>query len=530
MWHKFKQINYKYHLLCGLLIRFIVIQYGNYHDENYSVPFTDIDYKVFTDAGRHILNNTSPFNRHTYRYSPIIAILSIPNILVHCSFGKILFSIIDLIVALCIRFIVKNSIKEYENYKQKPECRTIKNEGKLTMRSLLAEKQLGKKHGSRNRRKDKTLDIKKSEIDIIGDISMLVWLYNPMTIAIATRGNCDSIAGLIVLVTLYILQFKKRPFLAGLVHGLAVHIRLYPIAYSLAYFMYLSKYSFYSSNHYIQNTTDAISDSKIKIRTNSCDQNLVRERKGLNKTNSNKQIVKEHREVKVSENDSGIITTYHKKARKTIFQLEYFFYLIPNYEQFKLVSGCLLSLSFWTGVFYYVYGYQFLFESYIYHLLRKDTRHNFSLYFYVQYLTAGIKNIGIWQNVLIALPQIILLVVFSVRYGLNKLSLNFAVLTITIVMVSYNTVLTSQYFVWILSVLPLCIWQIHMSKKHALYLIVIWFSAQIAWLLPAYFLEFQGHNTFMFIWIQSVSFFCANMAILGRIIRCFMPIKNKTSN
>ncbi|RZC40764.1 GPI mannosyltransferase 1 [Asbolus verrucosus] len=464
----------------SLVIRLVLVAYGIYHDQISSVAYTDVDYKVFTDAARHIINRKSPYERHTYRYSPLVAIFLIPNVLLHHSFGKILFSIVDLIDAILIKNIVQNTLKEYQLYKGEPD--KSQNCPSIT---------------GRTRKKSKPCKGKKPDKKVVdstevpSNVSMLVWLYNPLTIAIGTRGNCDSIAVFFVLATLYVLQCKKWCFIAGLIHGISIHFRLYPIIYSLTFYMYLSKHSFYST------------EDRRKAR--------------LNSGGGTKEITAPP-EIRV---------VPRKTEKKTIFRKKYLLYLVPNFSQIRLVQGCILSLFSLVGVFYMMYGHEFVHETYLYHFTRRDSRHNFSLYFYLQYLTAWIKNVGIWQKVLVILPQIVLLVVFSFRYGLNRFSLNFSVLTQTIVMVTYNTVLTSQYFVWIMAVLPLCLWQIKISANNGLFLVTVWFAAQGAWLLPAYFLEFHGQNTFLFIWIQSVSFFCANIAILGRLIMYFMPVKEK---
>lgn len=45
-------------------------------------------------------------------------------------------------------------------------------------------------------------------------------------------------------------------------------------------------------------------------------------------------------------------------------------------------AGTFLAL---TGLFYCIYGYEFLYEGYLYHFVRKDHRHNNSIYFYLIY-------------------------------------------------------------------------------------------------------------------------------------------------
>lgn len=508
-WQTFINIDYKKHLIFALVIRFILIAYGIHHDQLSEVKYTDIDYKVFTDASRHLINGNSPYDRHTYRYSPLVAIFLIPNLLIHHSFGKILFSTIDICAAILIRTLVKYMLTDYKKYEEKP----IKIKEKIELKKI--DDKNRKKFKNRNKSGKNWNNFKskkenKNLLEVTADIAMISWLYNPLTIAVGTRGNCDSIAGTLVLLTLYYLQNKKKYFTAGVIHGLSIHFRLYPVIYSLTFFMYLSRFSFYS-------TEDR---RKRKAGQKSIENNV-----------KNKQIKNaENNLIQKSQFAQNNVVPYtdHTNERKTIFKKEYLFYLIPNFNQLKLISGCLLSLSCLTFVFYNLFGFKFLYEAYIFHFIRKDTRHNFSMYFYLLYLTAWVKNIGIWQKVLIVLPQTVLIVVFSVRYGLNKFSLNFSILVQTIVMVIYNSVLTSQYFVWIMTILPLCLWQIKMPIKKAIILLSIWFIAQAVWLLPAYLLEFQGENTFLFIWTQGVSFFCANIAILGRLIMYFQPsIKDK---
>lgn len=71
------------------LLRLALICFAEYQDEHPEVKYTDIDYAVFTDAARFVAAGQSPFLRSTYRYSPLLAYLMLPNIWVHRVWGKV---------------------------------------------------------------------------------------------------------------------------------------------------------------------------------------------------------------------------------------------------------------------------------------------------------------------------------------------------------------------------------------------------------------------------------------------------------
>jgi phosphatidylinositol glycan class M len=93
----------KRHLLYSAIIRLVLIAYGEIQDKISEVQYTDIDYRVVTDGAMHIYNGRSPFDRHTYRYTPLLAIFLLPNIYLHRCFGKLLFAAFDLVIAVIIK-------------------------------------------------------------------------------------------------------------------------------------------------------------------------------------------------------------------------------------------------------------------------------------------------------------------------------------------------------------------------------------------------------------------------------------------
>lgn len=129
----------------------------------------------------------SPYRRETYRYTPILAYLMLPNPAVHESFGKLVFIVFDLLAAYLVLLI--------------------------------------------NR-----LDSSSTQrADIV---ALEFALFNPITLAISSRGNAESVMACLVLSFIYFL--KRRAFIpAGILYGLAIHFKIYPITYGLVVLFYL---------------------------------------------------------------------------------------------------------------------------------------------------------------------------------------------------------------------------------------------------------------------------------------------------
>ena len=90
----------------ALVIRIAFVLFGEWQDKTLSIPYTDIDYEVISDAAQLVVDGDSPYGRATYRYSPLLAYLLVPNVVLHRCWGKLVFSFADLVIGRCLQSIL----------------------------------------------------------------------------------------------------------------------------------------------------------------------------------------------------------------------------------------------------------------------------------------------------------------------------------------------------------------------------------------------------------------------------------------
>ena len=104
-----------------------------------------------------------------------------------------------------------------------------------------------------------------------------------------------------------------------------------------------------------------------------------------------------------------------------------------------LVFGGLMFL------FYRMYGFKFIEETYLYHLNRLDNRHSFSPLFYEIYLSLSLQTA--MKGFVRSIPQIYVIFLASRKLH-SQISPFYAIFLITYGFVNFNKVITMQYYMW----------------------------------------------------------------------------------
>jgi GPI mannosyltransferase 1 subunit M len=466
----------KHAVWTGLFIRLFLAWILPMLLDGNDVAYTDIDYHVFTDAAAYVQQGQSPYQRTTYRYTPFLATM-LSWLPFYETTGRYVFCIAD---NLCGWIIVKFRQEQRREQQQQQQQQEQQQE---TGENLFVSQDLQ---------------------------DALWWLYNPLAINICTRGSAESLQVLLpVLLTLCLLESVKTRIkniittprmptstttttttadlygtavVAGIIHGVAIHSKIYPIIYTLSFLTALVP-------HYNQTMT-----TKAAPRNGST-------------------------------GGGGLFR----------FIIQWIRRLLLASPAAPLVFGFVSLFTFvgltWLAVHWY--GPLALHEGLLYHFGRVDHRHNFSMHWYWIYLaraaaaaattTAAAADASTDGGVLflslagrlLFLPQLVLLLYSSLIIAPQNLSL--ALFVQTFLFVAHNKVITGQYFTWYLCLLPLCSSCMRWTRRVQTAIGVLLLSL-VTWWTFAYCLEMRGMAVHRQVWLASVLFFAAQVNLLSALL------------
>lgn len=404
-----------------------------------------------------------------------MSFLLVPNILIHDAFGKLLFCLFDVLTSFLIHRIQRKSGLEPET------CRS----------------------------------------------STFLWLYNPLPIVISTRGSSESIVTFLVVLCVWL---AGQPIPMGLIFGLAVHFKIYPCIYALSFYFAMSPesslelkssssiWSRLSSSLWSRSSTYC-TDIETKSSVDSVHSLRLRSTTDSNEAETQSPVSPIHSQPRLSMGCNSC----KDSATRTLMEPIYSMWLLLRPSRPKAIFVAMSAIGFLlpTLTSWFLYKEDYLQEALLYHLTRKDIRHNFSPFFYPLYLLEShqdprlstiLSSCGfLLQGALVALVS------FSFP-GPSKLPA--CMFLQTAIFVSLNKVCTSQYFVWYLCLLPLAYPLIQKHRGKALGLFIVWAMAQGLWLACAYYLEFEGKNTFLFVFVATLLFFLINVYLVCAFIKC----------
>lgn len=448
------------HFFLSALIRMSLVGYGLFHDQVFTLKYTDIDYSVFTDGALFVREGRSPFLRDGYRYTPFLAYFMTPNIVVTRVWGKIIFVIFDLLT------------------------------GYLIYKVLTRLKRLVSQNAAVS--------------------STLLWLYNPLPLVVSTRGSSDSIETFLVLWVFYLLT-KKNNFFAGVIFGLSIHVKMYPVIYAIGIFFLLRRHDDHEEEY-----VNYPQEGRSRVASSSMSSTM----------DSTHSATFDFSRVSGGDN---CLRLWNPLTR----------------ERISFFTATAVSFTIMTGLAYYWYGQKYLNEAWLYHFHRKDAQHNFSVYFYIYHMGLSPVLESLLSRVAF-IPQVLVILFTVKKYMLSKeiqvystaeggsdfsevsdpscslseettfVKFFFASFCQTFMFVHLNKVITSQYFLWYLCLFPLVFPFLHGIRggRH-LRILFLWLTGQGVWLFTAYLYEFQRIEAALpFVWAASLLFLVINLYIV----------------
>ncbi len=144
---------------------------------------------MFTRSAQLVVEGCSPYDQHAYRYPPLLAWLMVPNV-VFAAWGKVVFSFADLACAVLIFRMLVHTLGA-----SRPQA----------MRAVM------------------------------------LFLYNPLTVAISTRGSADVLVVALPLIITLDAMMQAKYARAAMMHALCVHLRMFPVILLPVFLLYIAR-------------------------------------------------------------------------------------------------------------------------------------------------------------------------------------------------------------------------------------------------------------------------------------------------
>jgi len=300
----------------------------------------------------------------------------------------------------------------------------------------------------------------------------LWWLYNPLAINICTRGSAESFMVLLpVLGTVWCVQQYSTlkghtswnnlgiVLGTGILHGIAMHSKVYPIIYSLSFATALSP------------TTATVSS-----RTGP---SLGRWIGGF---------------FTPAPLLFGITALGTAAALTTL--------AVHRHGVIALEEGLLYHVSRVDHRHNYSIHWYGIYLARYYHEATTETTGNHE------------ELLLPWMGRLLLVPQAVWLIVTSWKLSCHPRYLTFCLFLQTLVFVAQNKVITAQYFTWYLCLLPYCTSVLTVDqpiiRRRLIRAVMILLASIGLWLGSAYLLEMQGWAVHRLLWIASGLFYAAH--------------------